>query len=186
MIEIEPYDSGWPNEFGLIGASIRDALGDRAIAIHHIGSTSVPGLAAKDIIDVQITVSDLSETIVSDMVAFGFILRPFRTDHCPPGMSLPPEELGKLMFIGPGRKANIHVRIAGKFNQRYPLLCRDYLRSHKTAADAYGEIKVQLAKYFPDNVDAYYDIKDPVFDVLMTGANEWAQSESWDLPPTDA
>lgn len=54
------------------------------------------------------------------------------------------------------------------------------------ALHAYAEIKRQLAKYFPENVDAYYDIKDPVCDALMSGAFEWAKTHSWMAGPTDA
>ena len=54
------------------------------------------------------------------------------------------------------------------------------------ARDAYGEIKRQLARYFPENIDAYYDIKDPVFDVIMAGANDWAAFRAWQPPSSEA
>jgi len=66
-----------------------------------------------------------------------------------------------------------------------PLLCRDYLRTHKMAAAAYGEIKQQLAKHFPNDPDAYYAIKDPTFDILMAGATEWATATNWREPVSD-
>jgi len=81
--------------------------------------------------------------------------------------------------------ANVHVREKGRFNQRYPLLCRDYLREHPSAAAAYGAIKQQLARHFPNNADAYYDVKDSVFDLLMAGAVDWARSTKWSHPPSD-
>ena len=90
-----------------------------------------------------------------------------------------------MMVNGHGRRTNIHIRVQGRFNQQYPLLCRDYLRTHKSAADAYGRVKQELARYFPDDVGAYYDIKDPVFDILMAGAREWADQLDWFAPKSD-
>ena len=186
LIEIVPYKSSWPKEFAGLGLLIREALGDNAIAIHHIGSTSVPSMPAKDVIDIQITVRDFSETLQESLGNSGFVLTRFRQDHCPPGQILSDEELAKRLFNGPGRRSNIHVRQQGRFNQRYPLLCRDYLRSNESAANAYATVKSELARYFPDNVDAYYDIKDPVFDVIMAGASAWARLTNWSQPPSDA
>ena len=186
MIQIVPYQSGWPDEFLSLGRQIRDVLGDRAVTIHHIGSTSVPGLSAKDVIDIQVSVAALELSILADLASAGFVHGRLASDHCPPGVTLAEDELAKMMAGGPGRAAHIHIRVLGKFNQRYPLLCRDYLRSHRSAADAYGRVKQELARYFPDDVEAYYDIKDPVFDVLMAGAADWAAQIGWVQPATDA
>lgn len=157
------------------------------MAIHHIGSTSVPGLSAKDVIDVQMTVADLDAPIRGPLEAIGYWkVDRVVVDHCPPGMTLEPSELDKRLYGYSSRRIHLHIRQTGRFNQRYPLLCRDYLRSHPLAAEAYGEIKRQLARYFPENQEAYYDIKDPVFDVLMEGAREWAETTGWVLPSSDA
>ncbi len=191
MIEIVEYKPTWAAEFLELGVKIRNALGARALAIHHIGSTSVPNLAAKDVIDIQITVSELEEnTLKPALEQAGFVWREgVIHDHSPPGMTLPNSELEKhfvALESARKRRANIHIRIEGRFNQRYPLLCRDYLRSHPMAANAYAEIKRQLARYFPENVDAYYNIKDPVFDVIMSGANDWAEFRAWQPTPSEA
>jgi GrpB-like predicted nucleotidyltransferase (UPF0157 family) len=186
VIEIVPYRGSWAREFAEIGAAMRLAVGDGALSIHHIGSTSVPGLDAKDVIDVQMTVGDLDTPIRGALEGIGYnMVDRIVCDHCPPGMTLEPAELDKRLFGFSGRRIHLHVRQVGRFNQRYPLLCRDYLRSHPFAAQAYGEIKRQLARYFPENVEAYYDVKDPVFDVLMAGAEEWASVTGWSVPGTD-
>ncbi|HSI72827.1 MAG TPA: GrpB family protein [Fimbriimonas sp.] len=186
MIEIVPYRDSWPDEFLQIGKIICEALGEDALAIHHIGSTSVPGLDAKNVIDIQVTVADLELPIEARLSSAGFSrVERILTDHCPPGMILASAELDKRVYGFTGRRVHLHVRAAGRFNQRYALLCRDYLRSHPRAADAYAEIKRQLARYFPDDVGAYYDIKDPVFDVLMAAAEEWAKHVAWTLPGSD-
>jgi GrpB-like predicted nucleotidyltransferase (UPF0157 family) len=186
MIEIVDYRPAWPAEFAALGGRLRRHVGEAALAIHHIGSTAVPALAAKDVIDIQVTTADLSALPIAAIEAAGFKLRDIRTDHLPPGMSLLPEQLEKRFFAGVDRSANLHVRARGRFNQRYPLICRDYLRTHPIAASAYAEIKRQLARRFPTDVDAYYDIKDPVFDVIMAGAGEWAERTSWQEPVSDA
>ena len=182
-IEIVAYRAEWTGEYCAIAERLRAAAGPQVLALHHIGSTSVPGLAAKDIVDIQITVAALEPPL--PLEAAGFRLGPHRTDHCPPGLTLPPIELEKRFFKQAPREANIHVRVRGRFNQRYPLLWRDYMRSHPSAAHAYEEIKKQLARRFPDDVEAYYDIKNPVFDIVMAGAEDWAAATSWQEPPSD-
>jgi GrpB-like predicted nucleotidyltransferase (UPF0157 family) len=100
-------------------------------------------------------------------------------------MDLPDRELSKLFFKSTGRPANLHIREKGRFNQQYALLCRDFLRSHPIAAQAYALIKQRLAARFADDEDAYYDIKDPVFDIIVDGAREWALRTDWTEPPGD-
>jgi GrpB-like predicted nucleotidyltransferase (UPF0157 family) len=153
--------------------------------VHHIGSTAVPGLPAKDIVDLQLSVWDLTRIDDSAFEREGFRRIPGLVDHCPPGIDLPEAELSKRFYRGTGRGANLHVREKGRFNQRYPLLCRDYLRTHPLAAGAYAQIKQLLAKRFPTDAAAYYEIKDPVFDIIMEGANAWARLTSWSEPEPD-
>ncbi|HVI44313.1 MAG TPA: GrpB family protein [Chitinophaga sp.] len=179
MIEIVPYKSSWPAEFEALSRQLQTAIGPWALAIDHIGSTSVPGLSAKDVIDVQVTVNSLDAPIELALNALGFERKShILGDHRPPGRDdLTEEELEKHFYHKAERKVNLHIRVKGRFNQHYPLLCRDYLRTHPLAAKAYGVVKQQLAKYFPDNADAYYDIKDPVFDIIMEGAKAWENSK---------
>ncbi len=188
MITILPYRSEWPEEFRIIGNQMRQALGDLAVRIDHIGSTSVPGLAAKDIIDVQITLQDLNDPIERALKHIGYTrLEGIWRDHVPPGAVETDSEWTKWMFKPPEgqRPANVHVRLAGRLNQRYPLLFRDYLRLHSPIAEAYAQVKRALAKYHADNVEAYYDVKDPVCDIIMEGAEEWAAAVHWQQGPSD-
>ena len=186
MIVIVPPSPAWSSEFQRIGAKLRTALDDAALRIDHIGSTAVANLDAKDIIDVQVTVASFAN-LTAPFERAGFkLLDGYTRDHQPPGMSLPAIELEKRLFKpDSSRPANVHVRIEGRFNQRYPLLCRDYLRAHPKAASAYAEIKRQLARRFPNDTEAYYDVKDPVFDLIMAGAEEWAQATNWQLGASD-
>jgi GrpB-like predicted nucleotidyltransferase (UPF0157 family) len=186
QIEIIPYQIRWLEEFRVIGAEVRAALGS-AVQIHHIGSTSVPGLAAKDVLDIQVGLTNLEQPELRPALeGCGFVWRDIHSDHTPPGMVVAAHDLEKRYAVRLERRVNLHIRGIGRLNQRYALLCRDYLRTHAGTRDAYAEIKHQLARYFPNNVDAYYDIKDPAFDLFMAGAWEWAEWTGWQPAPSDA
>ena len=189
-IEIVPYDDGWPGEFRAIGGAIREALGALALRVDHIGSTSVPGLAAKDVIDIQVTVRELDAPAIATALApLGYTLHPtIDRDHVPPGGDGQPEdERRKLLFNAPAgqRRTHLHVRQAGRANQRYALLFRDYLRASPAAAEAYRRVKVALARLHPDDQEAYYDVKDPVCDLIMDAAERWATATGYAPGPPD-
>jgi GrpB-like predicted nucleotidyltransferase (UPF0157 family) len=186
-----PCDAAWPDEFRFVAAPLRTVMGSLATRIDHIGSTAVPELAAKDIIDIQITVVALEPRgpIVDSVGKIGYLLREEITgDHLPPGTGAAQQEWRKLYFSPPAgqRPTHLHVRAQGTPNQRYPILFRDYLRAHPAASEAYAEIKRQLARHNPDDWDAYYEIKDPVCDVIMAAAESWAAATVWNLGPSDA
>ena len=182
MIEIVPYHMDWPAEYEAIAAKVRAALGDRALHIDHIGSTSVPGLAAKDIIDMQVTVARFDDALEAAFGTIGCQVRPENNrDHRPPDALGPDSDWEKRYFQPPAslRPTHIHVRIQGRPNQRYPLLFRDYLRAHPAAAAGYAALKRCLAFYHGDERQVYTEIKDPVCDVIMAAAEEWARAVNW-------
>ena len=184
MIEIKPYNPQWPIEFEQIRGEIAKILGDQALCIDHIGSTSVPGLAAKDIIDIQIGVNHFDQRLVDSLRSAGYVFRQdVTTDHQPPGASGPASEWEKRLYKSPPgqRPVNVHVRIKGHANFRYALLFRDFLRSHPLAAKGYAELKRSLAFYHPDDLEAYTVIKDPVCDVIMAAAEEWAKATKYEI-----
>lgn len=188
MITIVPYRPAWPAEFEALGNAVRVALGDVALRVDHIGSTSVPGLSAKDVIDIQVTVRALDEPVETALRGAGYRrLEHIVSDHRPPGWEGGDEEWGKWFFRATdvGRPVNLHVRVAGRANQRYPLLFRDYLRAHSPVAQAYAQVKIALSRHHPDDVGAYYDIKDPVCDIIMGGAEAWAARVGWQQGPSD-
>ena len=132
-IEVVPYDEEWPRLFSSLGASLRAALGDIALRIDHIGSTSVPGLAAKPIIDVQISVAALEPVEPYRLRLEGLELV-FRADN---------PELTKRYFREPSgsRRTHIHVRQAGSWAEQFALLFRDYIRTHQEDALLYAELE---------------------------------------------
>jgi len=181
-IVISSYDEGWPGDFRILADRLQEALGDLAIRIDHIGSTAVPGLAAKDIIDIQIGVADLGDPrIAAALIGLGATPTDITTDHVPPGDPGSPADWEKRYFRPPAswRRTHLHVRETGRLNHRYALLFRDYLRHSLAAAAAYGQIKRALARHHPDDLDVYYDVKDPVCDLVMHAAERWAADVSW-------
>lgn len=188
MIEIVPYKNSWLIEFREIASTLRQGLGDLALRIDHIGSTSVPNLAAKDILDVQITVSALSQACSLAMSALGYSrVEDIRRDHRPPHADGEGTQWEKWYFKPPPlqRLTHVHMRVQGRANQRYPLLFRDYLRSHPATAEAYAELKRQLARNLADP-ETYPDVKDPAVDLIYFAAEEWANAICWEPGESDA
>ena len=181
-IAVVPPDPRWADEYAALEARLAAALGDLAVRIDHIGSTSVPGLAAKDVIDVQVTVADLDDPALGPAFErLGCTATDIRTDHVPPGDTSGPGAWEKRYFRAPAawRPTHLHVRAAGRANQRYALLFRDHLRHAPAAAAAYAAVKVALARLHPDDADAYHDVKDPVCDLVMDAAERWAVDTGW-------
>lgn len=188
MIEIVDYRDAWPADFQAIAASLRQALGPLALRIDHIGSTAVPGLAAKDIIDVQITVAALTDEVRQALTSLGYQhVAAITSDHHPPGESAAEKHWQKWFFRPPAgqRRTNTHARVAGNPNQRYPLLFRDYLRAQPAMADAYAELKRRLARELRDP-DTYPDVKDPAVDLIYFAAQAWAALHHWQVGASDA
>jgi GrpB-like predicted nucleotidyltransferase (UPF0157 family) len=180
-IIIVGYRPEWAEEFEAIARPLREALGELALRIDHIGSTAVPGLAAKDVIDVQVTVRDFTPALEAAFRAAGYTRLEFNKDHRPPTSTAPDRDWEKQMYrpAPAARRMNLHVRRAGSANGRYALLFRDYLRAHPLAAGAYAQAKTALAQHGPTDWDLYYDVKDPICDIIMAGAEDWAASSGW-------
>jgi GrpB-like predicted nucleotidyltransferase (UPF0157 family) len=182
MIIISNYNPKWAEEFESIKSSLQEILGELALRIDHIGSTSVPGLGAKDVIDIQITVKALDDQIKRKLIQAGY--KDWGTiaqDHIPQGENDNLNLWEKFFFNQPEgqRPANIHVRVAGNPNQLYPLLFRDYLRAHPNSAKTIELIKREIAKRHANDLEAYYDIKDPVYDLIWDAALEWVRYTDW-------
>ena len=139
--EVVPYDEEWPRLFSSLGKSLRAALGDIALRIDHIGSTSVPGLAAKPIIDIQISVAALEP------------VEPYRLRLRGAGTCLQGGQPGADQALFPGvagnRRTHIHVRRAGSWAEQFALLFRDYIRTHEEDARLYAGLKRSLARSTP-------------------------------------
>jgi GrpB-like predicted nucleotidyltransferase (UPF0157 family) len=177
-ITVVAYDPAWPELFGQLGRRLRAALGGVALRIDHIGSTAVPGLAAKPIVDVQISVERLEpvEPFRSPLEAAGFSYRAANAERTKRYFREPPGQ----------RRTHLHVRRAGSFSEQFPLLFRDFLRAHPAAAREYGQRKQALAARFPHDRRGYLDAKLPVTWEVLRRADQWAQQTGWEPGPTDA
>ena len=177
------YRADWPGRAAALAASLRGRLGPRAERVDHIGSTSIPGMAAKDILDMQVSVADLeaaARAFGEPLAGLGFELSPYQLDHLPAGRDDDPQRWSKRLWLRRGRlgAVNLHVRRRGSPNERLALLFRDWFRAHPGAVAGYAAFKVALAAAVPD-VEIYSDIKDPVVDVVIAAAEEWAAAASW-------
>jgi GrpB-like predicted nucleotidyltransferase (UPF0157 family) len=139
QVVISPPRDEWPREFDELAARLSEGLGALALRIDHIGSTAVPGLQAKDVIDVQVIVRSL-EPRAEIVAAFESLGLPQRADgivgdHVPPDWEGDESAWAKLLIGRPAdeRPSNIHVRAAGSPNERYALLFRDFLRANDRA-----------------------------------------------------
>ena len=181
MIDIVPCRAAWPQEFRLIGAGLRATLGTPVLRINHIGSTSVPGLAAKDLIDLQFTVGDFETEVSHALEESGNRRLPHLADHIPPGNLGAASDWQKWVLIEPPgmRRLNLHVGQAGRANQRNALLFRDYLRTHPLAASHTRKLSVPWSRLHPPDKDAYYEVKDPVCDIIMQGAEALGGAAGW-------
>lgn len=180
----------WAAQGARLGSRIMAAVPDGIMAVDHIGSTAVPGLAAKDVIDLQVTVSDLTvaDRIAPLLAAAGFPAVPGAGfDQPKPAVPVPGQWQKRFHAnADPGRAVNLHVRAAGSPGWRYALLFRDWLRGDPEAATAYGDHKRVLAEQFSrtNGSRAYAEAKEPWFtDVAWPRMEEWADRTGW-APPS--
>ncbi|HYH11746.1 MAG TPA: GrpB family protein [Thermomicrobiales bacterium] len=175
---VVPYSAEWPERFRALGGELRRALGDVAVRIDHIGSTSVPGLAAKPVIDIQVSVESLEpfEPIRRPLEGIGYI---WRFDN--------PDLTKRYFRERPGTaRTHIHVRRQGSWSEQVALLFRDYLRCHPDSAAEYASVKRSLAERYRYQRTSYVAAKEPfIWDILRAGS-EWSQAVGWEPGKTDA
>ncbi|MBM7567201.1 GrpB family protein [Paenibacillus sacheonensis] len=145
------YDPEWARQFELLKAYVQPALSDLAVGIEHVGSTSVPGLAAKPIVDIDVTLAAPADvrTAVGRLAELGYV------HEGDLGMA------GREAFIPPAGLPwhHLYAYAADHPEYRRHLLFRDYLRSHPEEVQAYGELKRRLVERFRHNRAAYSEAK---------------------------
>jgi GrpB-like predicted nucleotidyltransferase (UPF0157 family) len=176
---IVAYDPAWAERGLALAAEIRSKLGPLAQRIEHIGSTSIPGMAAKPVYDLQLSVADLDEAAAAfdePLAALGLKRTPYEKDHVPAGRDDPQSMWVKRLWSRRGgpEPINLHCRLAGSPNERLALLFRDWFRAHPAAIPAYARFKESLAEAVDDDLGRYTDVKDPVVDLVIAMAEEWA------------
>lgn len=186
---LEPHHQDWGQQAARIAARLVAAAPGVILAVDHIGSTSVPGLAAKDVIDLQVTVPDLAAaaSIAPVLAAAGFPAVPgVESDTPKPNVPDPAEWLKRFHAnADPCRAVNVHVRPAGSAGWRYALMFRDWLRNDPSAARLYEAHKSNLAARHPGagTTRAYAEAKEPWFtDVAWPRMAAWAEATGWEPP----
>jgi len=162
--EVVPYEPSWPARFDEIAASIGRCV-PGATGVDHIGSTAVPGLAAKPVIDVQIVVRDLEDEAA------------YRPGLEALGIPLRAREVGRRFFRPPAgspRTAHIHVVAADSQLARDTVGLRDYLRAHDERRDAYARLKLALSNTPGMNRGSYQRGKAQLVLALIDEARQWA------------
>lgn len=178
IVEIAPHDPGWATEFVAIGARLRAALGARARRIDHIGSTSVAALAAKPIIDVQVSVTRF-EPFAELSTALALCGYAWRADN--------PERTKRYFReTPPMRRTHVHVRIAGSWHEQWALLFRDCLRVSAADRDRYETVKQSLAVAHRHDRVTYTEAKAPIFWEIIARADRWAAATGWQPGNSDA
>ncbi len=178
------YDDEWPSLAARTLSLLRAPFEGLANRFEHIGSTAIPGMAAKDVLDLQISVADLdavSAAVSVPLEELDFRRSSHVTDHLPTGTVDDPDHWSKLLWLRRSSHeidVNLHVRRSGSPNERVALLFRDWLRAHPTAVPAYASFKMVLAGRCPDT-GTYAEAKDPVVDLVLAVAEEWAETVGW-------
>jgi GrpB-like predicted nucleotidyltransferase (UPF0157 family) len=160
-IVVVDYDARWPERFEIERAKIAATLGERALAIEHIGSTSVPGLAAKPIIDICLVVPDSSDeaSYVPDLSAAGYELRVRE-----------PEWHEHRMLRTPERDVHVHVFTDGSTEISRLLLFRDWLRRNEADRESYQDTKRRLAQEDWPTMQHYAEAKSEVIEAIIRRA----------------
>lgn len=175
-------DPTWPVQYERVAARIRYALGDRFLRLDHVGSTSVPGLIAKDVLDIQLVVADLAAADgIADLLGAAGLPRYGGDwyDGPPPGGA--PAELLVKRYHGaadPGRLVHLHVRVAASPAWRYALAFRDWLRAGPAVRDDYAALKRRLAAAGA-STSAYAELKDPWFADALPRLDTWTAGTGW-------
>jgi GrpB-like predicted nucleotidyltransferase (UPF0157 family) len=165
-IVVVQYDEEWPRTFERHRQSIQHALGS-SVRIEHVGSTAVPGLAAKPIVDVQISVGDVEseQTYVPALTAVGYALRVRQRHH--------------RMLRTPRLDVHVHVCSRASEWERRHLLFRDWLRTDDRDRSAYEALKRTLAARDWETMNDYADAKGEFIATALERAEAWARRTGW-------
>lgn len=164
-VELVAYDPAWPGLFEREAARVRAALGARVLGLEHVGSTSVPGLAAKPVVDVVLAVASSADeaAYAPALEAAGYVLR-----------IREPEWHEHRMFKGPDTNVNLHVFTVGSPEIRRMVVFRDWLRAHPEDRERYEAVKRALAGRSWTYLQGYADAKNDVVDEIIARADPTA------------
>jgi GrpB-like predicted nucleotidyltransferase (UPF0157 family) len=168
-IIIVPYDPAWPGLYEEEKRLVLEAVGDKIISLDHIGSTSVPHLSAKPVIDI---IAGVVDKMTADKIIEAML--PQRYTHISPSDN--PDWFYCICRAGKGVRFHLHlVRYGSQFHQKH-ILFRDWLRTHPDDARKYYELKLDLAKKYRHDTIAYADAKTDFINCIVEKAKKKGKS----------
>lgn len=181
--QVEPVDPdpSWPQQYERLAARVARAVGAAAVRLDHVGPTSVPGLAARDVIDVQLAVQSLDEIprFASDLASVGFLSSPGE-------WSAGGAHGRTFTSADPGRPAHVHVREVGSAGYRDALLVRDWMRSEPNAAANHAASRRATSPSGNADRTEYADAEDGWSKGSLDPAARWAARTGWRVPTAAA
>jgi len=154
-IIVVPYDPGWVQAFEQIRCELEQALGGLALAIEHVGSTAVPGLSAKPIIDIDVVIEKEMFNKVEEL------LNTIGYDH-EGDLGIEGREVFTYRDKPHLMEHHLYVCDKGADELKRHLALRDFLRGNQEYREKYGRIKIEMAEKYPHDIDSYIDGKQPV------------------------
>ena len=155
-----PYDASWKTAFNDIRRELEAALGDLAVGIEHVGSTSVEGLSAKPIIDIDVVIRDYSvfDAVVRKLASVGYIHEG--------DLGIQGREAFKYTHKPHLQKHHLYVCPQDSAELRRHITFRDFLRSNPDAVQEYSAVKETAARLYPEDIDGYIAFKSPCIERL--------------------
>jgi GrpB-like predicted nucleotidyltransferase (UPF0157 family) len=166
-VAVSPHDPLWHEAFNVEAQQVQAALGQNVVAIHHIGSTAIPGIYAKPIIDMLVEVADITDVDMqtASMESIGYeVMGEF---------GIPGRRFFKKDNQEGIRTHHIHGFMAGSTQVKRHLIFRNYMIAHGADAQKYSELKRRLAIEYPTNIDSYIDGKDGFIKEIDRKAAQW-------------
>jgi GrpB-like predicted nucleotidyltransferase (UPF0157 family) len=163
-----PYNPAWPQQFEAESGVLQAIFGNEVVGIHHFGSTSIPGMSAKPIIDILVEVSEIER-----VDRFNEKMR--ETGYTPKGEN---GIMGRRYFVKGSEDlhvSHVHCFQSGHWQIERCLNFRDYLMDHPSDAWSYSRLKEFLAEQFPENIDAYIEGKEPLCEEINAKARRWKE-----------
>jgi GrpB-like predicted nucleotidyltransferase (UPF0157 family) len=166
-VEVVPHNPKWREQFQLESQQVSGALGENVVAIHHIGSTAIPGIYAKPIIDLLVEVKNIAnvDKQTASMQGLGY--------ETMGELGIPDRRFFRKDNLSGDRTHHIHTFTAGSAQVERHLAFRDYMIAHPEDAQTYSELKHHLAQTFPTNIEAYMDGKDGFIRDMDMRAAQW-------------
>ena len=171
-IVVDPYDPAWVSEFERESRRITQALDDLVVRLHHIGSTAIPGIFAKPIIDMLLEVDDIGELDRKTAALEGLGYEAHGE------FGIPGRRYFRKNDHSGVRTHQIHSFQVGSPEIERHLAFRDYMIAHPADARQYSELKRRVATEYPDDIESYMDGKDPFIKKHEAKALAWRRSQN--------